>query len=130
MQRRRAIRGAAALVGAIPLAGCAVEDVASDANEEASEEANQAVNETLEEELVRPPNADVDVRSDGSIIVLSLDPGTVGVKCGLIEGDDPVAEVKQSDKAVTTAGKRMEECDEDFLIAVNEAGDVAILEEL
>jgi hypothetical protein len=130
MHRRTAIKGVASLTGALPLAGCAIEDIASDANEEASEEANQAVNETLEEELVRPPNANVDVRSDGSIIVLSLDPGTVGVKCGLIEGDDPVAEVKQSDQAVTTAGKRMQECNEDFLIAVNEAGDVKILKEL
>lgn len=127
MQRRSAIKQGAVLFGAAAVAGCTAEEIVSEATEDASEEANRAVNETLEEELVRPPNANVDVRDDGSIVVLSLDPGTVGVKCGLIEGDDPVADVQESDRAVTTPGKRIEACEEDYLIAVNEAGDVEIL---
>lgn len=129
MRRRTAIKQGAVLFGAAT-AGCTAEEIATEATEDAAEEANRTVNETLEEELVRPPNANVDVRDDGSIIVLSLDPGTVGVKCGLIEGDEPVAEIREGDRAVTTAGKRIEACEEDFLIAVNEAGDIEIIAEL
>uniref|UniRef100_UPI002632E860 hypothetical protein n=1 Tax=Natronomonas sp. TaxID=2184060 RepID=UPI002632E860 len=70
------------------------------------------------------------LRDDGSVIVLSLAPGTVGVKCGLTDGEDPVTAVRESDRAATTAGTRIEGCEGELLIAVNEAGDVEILAEL
>jgi hypothetical protein len=130
MQRREAVRGALALLGAVAAAGCAdVEDVSSGTTDRASEKAEETVNETIEKELVRPPGADIEVRDDGTILVLSLDPDTVGVKCGLIEGDDPVAEVKESALATTTPGTKIEGCEAEFVVAVNEAGDVEILAE-
>lgn len=131
MQRREAVRGAIALLGTVAAAGCAdVEEISDGTTDRASEEAEKTVNETMENELVRPPNAEIELRDDRTIIVLSIDPDTVGVKCGLIEGDDPVAEIKQSERARTTPGTEIEDCEAEFVIAVNEAGDVEILEEL
>lgn len=130
MQRREAVRRAASVFGIAAVAGCAeVDDLVSGTSDRAADEAEQTVNETLEEELVRPPNARVEIREGGTIVVLSLDPDTVGVKCGLIEGDDPVAEVRESDRATTTAGTRIEGCEDELVIAVNEAGDVEIIAE-
>lgn len=130
MQRRKAIRGAATLLGTIAVAGCAdVEELSEGTTDRAAEEAEKSVNETLEKELVRPPDADIRIQDDNTIIVLSLAPDTVGVKCGLIQGTDPVAEVKQSENATTTAGTEIQQCGNDFVIAVNEAGDVKILDE-
>lgn len=131
MQRREAVRRAIALLGTATAAGCAdVEEISSGTTDRASEEAERTVNETIEEELVRPPSADVEIREDGTIIVLSLNPDTVGIKCGLIEGADPITDVKESEHAATTPGTKIEGCEKDFLIAVNEAGDVEIIEEL
>jgi hypothetical protein len=130
MQRREAIRGVVTLLGTIAVAGCAdVEEVSDGTTDRAADEAEKTVNETLEKELVRPPDADIRVQEDGTIIVLSIAPDTVGVKCGLIQGNDPVAEVKQSENATTTAGTEIKQCKKDFVIAVNEAGDVEILAE-
>jgi hypothetical protein len=131
MERREALERGALLLGTVAVAGCAdVEEVSDDTTEKAAEEAERTVNETLEEELVRPPNAEIEIQDDGTIILLSLDPDTVGIKCGLIEGDDPVAEIKESDKALTTPGTELENCQEELIIAVNEAGDVGIIAEL
>ena len=130
MQRREAVRGAVGLLGAVAAAGCAnVEEVSNGTTDRASEKAEETVNETLQEELVRPPSAEIELQEDGTIVVLSLAPDTVGVKCGLIEGEDPVAEVKESDRATTTPGTKIEGCEAEFVIAVNEAGDVEILAE-
>lgn len=118
------------MLGTIAVAGCAdVEELSEGTTDRAAEEAEKSVNETLEKELVRPPDADIRIQDDNTIIVLSLAPDTVGVKCGLIQGTDPVAEVKQSENATTTAGTEIQQCGNDFVIAVNEAGDVKILDE-
>lgn len=132
MQRRQLLSQGGAVVGAVALSGCAdqVEQIVGNATEEASDEAEGQVNQTLNEELVRPPSADVEVRDDGSVIVLSLGTDTVGVKCGLTEGEDPVRAVEESDQAATTAGTQIEECEGDFLIAVNTAGDIEVVAEL
>ena len=131
MQRREAVRGAATLLAAIAVGGCAdVEEISAGTTDRAADEAERTVNETIEKELVRPPDAEIEIQDDGTIIVLSIAPDTVGVKCGLIEGTDPVAEVKQSERATTTAGTEIQRCEKEFVIAVNEAGDVEILAEL
>lgn len=113
-----------AAIGA--MAGCTGELEA--ASEEVSGEATEAVNETVSD-LARPPNADVEVESDGTILVLSTDPDTVGVMCGLPETDDPVEEVRTADEAVTGPGE-IEGCNAERIVAVNEAGDIEVVERL
>ena len=129
MQRREVVRGVAALFGTVAVAGCGeVEEIISEATEEAGDEAEGTVNETLDD-LARPPDADVEMQDDGSVLVFSLGADTVGVKCGLIEGDNPITEVQESEQATTTPGTTIEDCSEDRVIAVNEAGDVDVVAE-
>ncbi|SFC71492.1 hypothetical protein SAMN05444422_11625 [Halobiforma haloterrestris] len=113
-----------ASIGAI--AGCTGELEAM--TEDVNEEATETVDETVSD-LARPPNADVEIESDGTILVLSTDPGTVGVMCGLPETDDPVEEVRTADEAVTGPGE-IEGCDAERIVAVNEAGDIEVVERL
>lgn len=128
MQRREFISGIGAVVGTVTLAGCAEEvgEIVGEATEEASGEAEGEVNETLEG-LARPPDADIQVLDDGTIAVLSLGTDTVGVKCGLIETENPIAEVQQDESAVTSSGQELEDCEDEPVVAVNEAGETAIV---
>jgi hypothetical protein len=49
MQRREAVRGAATLLGAVAVAGCAdVEEVSEGTTDRAADEAEKTVNETIE----------------------------------------------------------------------------------
>lgn len=129
MDRRRYL----ALAGAVTtgaLAGCVgeVTDVIEGTTEEVSQEANESVEETMAG-LTRPPSADVRVERDGTVIVRSLGGDTVGVMCGLPETETSVEEVESSERAVTGPGA-LEDCPKERIVAVNEAGDIKVIERL
>ncbi len=129
MDRRQCLSAVGVVVvGA--LAGCTetVSEVAERTGGQVENESERAVNESLSD-LKRPPSADVTVESDGTVLVRSLEPDTVGVMCGLPETDDPVAEVRNRERAVTGPGA-IEGCDRERIVAVNEAGDIAVVERL
>ncbi|AEH37683.1 hypothetical protein [Halopiger xanaduensis] len=129
MDRRRylTLAGTAA-TGA--LAGCVgeVTDVVEGTTKEASQEANESVDEAMDT-LTRPPSADVRVERDGTVIVRSLGGDTVGVMCGFPETESPVEELETSERAVTGPGA-LENCTKERLVAVNEAGDIKVIERL
>lgn len=146
MHRRTLIRGLASVAGVTSLAGCSggtdsldsLEDAgeAVEALEELSEvtevlegDAEEAV-EDATDGLERPPGADLEVDADGTITVMGLDANTVGVKCGPIEGDDPVEEVRTHEKAADRVGETIEGCDADTVVAVSEGGSIEVVERL
>lgn len=131
MQRREVLSGVGAVAATVSLAGCAEEvgELVETATEEASEEAEGEVNETLDD-LAQPPDANVEVLEDGTVVVLSLGSDTVGVKCGPMETEDPIEEVRNDEAAVTSSGQELEGCENSIVMAVNEAGETDIVAEV
>lgn len=121
MKRRRVLQ-----ILSVPimgtLSGCA------DALETLEERVEKVVEDTVSDDLVRPPRARIDVELDGTILVLSLGTDTVGVMCGLPESDNPVQEVQNVENAVTSIGEL--ECPDETerIVAINEAGDIEVVE--
>lgn len=127
---RRDVLTAGITVGALSVAGCVdVDEITGDAAEELGEEAEEEVEDVVDD-LERPPGADLRIDDDGSILVRSFDPDTVGVKCGPIEGDDPVEEVRTHEHAADSVGEEIEGCDAAVVVAVSESGNVEVIEEL
>jgi len=126
MKRREALTGMGAACGAIAMAGCieTIEEIATEASEEAEDEVGSQI-----DDIERPPGADVTIRDGGTVFVRSLDPGTLGVKCGHFESNDPTTEIEVATATATTEGAQIEACGKRDIVAVNEAGDVDIVEE-
>ncbi|GAB3664434.1 hypothetical protein [Halopiger thermotolerans] len=127
---RRHYLALAGTVASGALAGCTgqVTDVIEGTTEQVGRKANESVDETMAD-LTRPPSADVRVEHDGTVIVRSLGGDTVGVMCGFPETDSPVEELETSERAVTGPGM-LENCPKERLVAVNEVGDIKVIEEL
>jgi len=128
MNRRTILAQLGAITGVTSLAGCTDGlETLEETTDQLAGDAEEAVNETTSD-LERPPGADLEV-DDETVIVISLDPGTAGVKCGPIEGDDPLEELNESEQAATAVGETIEDCSADVIVAVSEGGNVEVIEQ-
>ncbi|THE65249.1 hypothetical protein D8Y22_08560 [Salinadaptatus halalkaliphilus] len=119
----------ASVAGAVSVAGCMDQvDLVEETSEQLEEDAEDAV-EDVTGDLERPPGADLEI-DDGTITVMSLNSNTEGIKCGPIEGDDPLAEIEDHELAATAAGETIEDCDESTIVAVTENGNTEVIEQL
>ncbi|WP_049923069.1 hypothetical protein [Halopiger djelfimassiliensis] len=130
MNRRNVLRRIGALAGVAPLAGCLeASEVVEQTGDQLEEKAEDEVDNVVDG-LERPPTADLRIDPDGTITVMSLGTNTAGVKCGPIEGDDPLEEIETHEKAADSAGEMIEACEATTVVAVSESGNVAVIEEL
>ncbi|MEY7848826.1 twin-arginine translocation signal domain-containing protein [Natrarchaeobius sp. A-rgal3] len=138
MKRRNLLRGVGATTAAAVVGGCLdeaelFEETAEGLEDESIDQLEEEAEETVEnvtQGLEQPPGADLEIDADGTITVMSLDPNTEGVKCGPIEGDDPLSEVRTHEDAADGVGQTIEECSESTVVAVSENGNVRVIERL
>lgn len=72
--------------------------------------------------------SDLHVDTDGTITVVSMNSTTVGVECGPIEHDDPLAKIDDHDLVVTAVVETIEGCDEQTIVAVTGNGNTEVIE--